>query len=69
MLRRLQFTFLEGAIFISYVDQKISALQAKMDGLKISNNLKTQKSGGDYLMLENNYHYWVYSRINTIILQ
>ena len=33
MFRRLQFTFAEGAIFISCVDQKLSALKEKMDSL------------------------------------
>jgi len=34
MFRRLQFTFPEGAIFISCADQKLSTLQAKMDGFQ-----------------------------------
>ena len=33
MFRRLQFTFPEGAIFISFADQKLSTLKEKMDSL------------------------------------
>ena len=33
MLRRVQFTFSEGAIVISCVDQKLSTLQEMMDSL------------------------------------
>ena len=34
MFRRFQFTFPEGAIFISRVDQKLSILQEKIDDLR-----------------------------------
>ena len=42
MFRSLQFTFPEGATFISYVDQKLSTLHEKMGSLFVDNFLSTQ---------------------------